>query len=159
LVIAPSFSLIVFVYKPHDDIFREGVELLFPVAAKCLPIAWVFGLHEKLKRVYKFLRTEYFQLAQKHRLPVIDLSETFDHTNRAHYGSTTIEPSDFSGMVIAQLIKTIIDQHDFDGPSKIYLDHHCQGNITSIANDEGDTDNDSEPPSKKVSKSSSSSTS
>lgn len=47
------------------------------------------------------------QLAMELRLPVIDLSRTFDPTDKRHYGSTPIEPSNTSGQFIADLIAKV----------------------------------------------------
>ena len=47
------------------------------------------------------------QLAMELRLPIIDLSRTFDPTDKRHYGSTPIEPSNMSGQFIADLIAKV----------------------------------------------------
>lgn len=47
------------------------------------------------------------QLAVEFRLPIIDLSRTFDPTDKKHYGTTPIEPSNVSGQFIADLIAKV----------------------------------------------------
>lgn len=44
------------------------------------------------------------KLAVEFRLPIIDLSRTFNPYDKTHYGSTPIEPSNVSGQFIADLI-------------------------------------------------------
>lgn len=48
------------------------------------------------------------QLAVEYRLPIIDLSRTFDPNKKSHYGSTPIEPSNISGQFIADLIAQVL---------------------------------------------------
>jgi hypothetical protein len=50
------------------------------------------------------IRNFYINLAQMYDIPVLDLSRTFNPYNRSHYGSTEIEPSNFSSLTIAQCI-------------------------------------------------------
>lgn len=59
------------------------------------------------------------EVASEHNLAVIDLSRTFDPSDRTHYGSTTIEPSVKSGAFIARLIDHVISNHNFT-ESKTY---------------------------------------
>ncbi|CAM9159586.1 unnamed protein product, partial [Hapterophycus canaliculatus] len=49
----------------------------------------------------------FIELAVEFRLPIIDLSRTFDPTDKNHYGTTPIEPSNVSGQFIADLIAKV----------------------------------------------------
>lgn len=70
----------------------------------------------------------FFSIAKEHDLPVINLSSTFDPKNRAHYGSTEIEPSNFSSQCIADLIQYVNNNYD---NHKIYSAPNCNmSNIT-----------------------------
>lgn len=55
---------------------------------------------------FKFLNN----LCVKHNIPILDLYRTFDNTNRSHYGTTIIEPSDTATVVMAQILKTMIEE-------------------------------------------------
>lgn len=59
-------------------------------------------------------------IAAEKKLPIIDLSQTFNPDDRSHYGKTHIESSNKSGLVIAKLIKHVVNTHDFSGPSRLY---------------------------------------
>lgn len=112
-------SVLVFVYKPHETIFKEfrnnvGWGLNY------IPIENMIDLQGRLDKVYNHLRDIYIEVGKKYRLPIIDLSQTFNYKDRTHYGSTTIEPSNKSGQTIANLIKHVLENHDFDSQSTIY---------------------------------------
>ena len=53
-------------------------------------------------------------LAYKYRLPIIDLSRTFDPNNEKHFGSSPIEPSNLSGQFIADLVKYVLKIYNFE---------------------------------------------
>lgn len=55
------------------------------------------------------------------KLPVIDLSRTFNPLDKSHYGSTPIEPSNKSGLFIVDLIETVLRDFNYEkDESKIY---------------------------------------
>lgn len=62
------------------------------------------------------LREKWFHfmnvLAKKCNIPLLDLSRTFDCTNRKHYGATEIEPSNLSNKCIADCIDKIYNSYD-----------------------------------------------
>merc|ERR1711971_1473917 len=66
---------------------------------------------------------EISRVAEVYKLPVIDLSRTFDPSIEDHYGSTEIEPSNVGGQYIVDLIRHIVDEYDFEAEestSKVY---------------------------------------
>lgn len=65
-----------------------------------------------------------YSMAKKFKLPVLDLSLTFDPNNRSHYGSTEIEPSNFTSEVIASGIDNIISNWK---ESTVYYKPKCEG--------------------------------
>lgn len=77
------------------------VSVYIPYLGKGSPYAMVNGMHTT---IYERIRNIYYDLGKKYNIPVIDLSLTFDPFNRAHYGSTEIEPSNLSNTTIANLI-------------------------------------------------------
>jgi len=60
-----------------------------------------------------------FQIAQEKKLPLIDLSNTFDIYDEKLY-SQQIEPSSEGGMIIAQLIQHVVKNHNFNDASMFY---------------------------------------
>jgi hypothetical protein len=122
--------ILVFVYKPHVDIFEEFRNQI-GWGLQYLPIEQIVPLRERLDDVYNYIRGVYFTLAKKYQLPVIDLSRTFDCNNRSHYGSTVIEPSNFSGQKIADLIAHVIQNHDYNSRPVCYYSPECSNAIVS----------------------------
>jgi hypothetical protein len=61
-------------------------------------------------------------LCREFNVPILDLNRTLDRNNRAHYGSTTIEPSDSSNRCIAKCIEYI--EKNYEG-YKIYYAPDC----------------------------------
>lgn len=52
------------------------------------------------------------KIAIKYNVPILDLSRTFNSTNRDHYGLSDIEPSNISGKCIADCIAYIYENYD-----------------------------------------------
>lgn len=84
------------------------------------------------------LSKDMLPVMEEYKLPVIDLSRTFDPTDKADYGiypssvslvaasasvgeTTPIEPSNRSSMYIASLVKHIVENHDWEGDSTLYF--------------------------------------
>jgi len=62
-----------------------------------------------------------FKAAQKHSIPIIDLSRTFNPYDGSDYGTTPIEPSNKSGLYIVDLIKKVVEDFNFGvDKAKIY---------------------------------------
>jgi len=59
-------------------------------------------------------------LAKEHKLAVIDLPNTFDIYNNDLY-RCQIEPSQKGGQIIADLISHVVNNHDWEGPSRFYF--------------------------------------
>lgn len=116
--------ILVFVYKPHKTIFEQFRNQL-GYGMQYLPIEQVVPLGARLDKVYSSLRDLFYTLAKKYKLPIIDLSRTFDCENRSHYGSTVIEPSNLSGKVIARLIEHVINEHNFEESPVSYYAPNC----------------------------------
>ena len=79
--------------------------------------------------------------ARKWKLPVIDLSRTFDPSNEKHYGSTPIEPSNLSGQMIVDLIKFVCQKYDFNKDdnsreSMIFYGNNKDGFMVEINDDD-----------------------
>lgn len=116
--------VIVLVYKPHEDIFKEFFSSV-GWGLGYLPVDQMFGLSQRLDKVYDTISKIIFTTASKYNLPVIDLSTSFNPKDKTHYGSTPIEPSNKSGMTIARLIQHVVDNHDFTGNTRIYHAPNC----------------------------------
>lgn len=65
-----------------------------------------------VEQVYDGVRKVYQQIAQEADVAIFDLSRTFDRNNRAHYGSTDIEPSNLTTKCMADYITEIITNYD-----------------------------------------------
>merc|ERR1712157_499963 len=77
----------------------------------------------QLLQIFNLAIPKIFEMAEKYKLPVIDLSRTFNTFDRSHYGSTSIEPSNKSGQFIVDILKFINDNFEFNSDkrtSKIY---------------------------------------
>ena len=85
--------IVVLVYKPY--------QLMIP------------GRQNDMHKLYDFFREFYTEVCKKNKLPMIDLSVTFDYNDPSHYGEgngiSPIEPSNKSSQFIADLISTVID--------------------------------------------------
>lgn len=117
--------ILIFVYKPHCSIFEEFKSQL-GFGVQYLPIEKIIDFQGRVDQVYDSLRSVYLRLAKKYNIPLIDLSTTFDPSNRKHYGSTPIEPSNESGDVISYLIETVIKQNN---DCSYYYSPNCNGKI------------------------------
>jgi hypothetical protein len=63
----------------------------------------------------------FFDIARDYKLPLLDLSRTFNPHDSSDYGTTPIEPSNKSGQYIANLIDHIIEDFSFGtDESKVY---------------------------------------
>jgi len=104
------------------EVLERGIQLIPVICYRPGP-GWyeTHGLSiEQVQGLVQHLGKTFLAVAREHKLPVVDLSRTFDPKDRSHYGSTVIEPSEKSGMFIARLVKHIIDKHDWEGESKVY---------------------------------------
>lgn len=71
-----------------------------------------------MNRWFEFINN----IAKEFDIPVLDLNRTFNRSDRSHYGSTTIEPSDFSNICIAHSLKYI--NENYSG-YKVYYAPDC----------------------------------
>jgi len=97
--------IVVLVYKPY--------KMLVPCCAG------------QLHKVYDFFMEFYREICKKYKLPLIDLSITFDYNDPTHYGEgegdSPIEPSNKSSQFIADLVTNVIDDFKFGvDEAKIY---------------------------------------
>lgn len=125
LTIQPQ-AILVQVYKPHENIFKEffgnmGWGLGFFGGA----ISSALDLPGRLDQVYDRISEIILNIASKYNVPVINLATTFNPKDRSHYGSTSIEPSNKSGMTIAKLIQYVVENHNFSGDSMVYYAPYC----------------------------------
>jgi len=74
----------------------------------------------KMNMVMQTVYLPVFLLAQENHLPVLDLPRTFDIYKTELYRHQ-IEPSHLGGAIIARMFAHVINTHDFDGPSLLYL--------------------------------------
>jgi len=79
------------------------------------PSQSVVCLNALMEEVYE----EVFNLADKEKLPIIDLPNTFDINDSSLY-RMQIEPSSKGGDIIVELISHVVQNHDFSGDSRIY---------------------------------------
>eukprot|EP01084_Bolivina_argentea_P318945 553216_1 len=81
----------------------------------------IYGYKSKVKELLKAMNfgfSEMCKVAQKYKLPMIDLSRTFDPSNEQHYGISPIEPSNISGQFIVDLVQFILEKYDFDNSAR-----------------------------------------
>jgi hypothetical protein len=123
-----SRIIIVIPYKPHKTIFEHYRSSFGSWFLSSVPVENWIDLSGRLDKVYDRLRSVYIEMAMKYNIPIIDLSRTFDHDNKDHYGITPIEPSNLSSRCIAQLIKHIVYEHNFNGPPRVYYANECDIN-------------------------------
>lgn len=72
-------------------------------------------------RLYEALIPIIFKVGRERKLPIIDLSRTFNPLDTADYGSTPIEPSNKSGQYICDLTMKVLEDFKFGkNESKIY---------------------------------------
>lgn len=76
-----------------------------------------------IEPVFSKWRNFIYSICKVLDIPVLDLSRTFDHNNRTHYGSTEIEPSNLTNLVIADGIDNIIKNYK----SCVYYKTDCVG--------------------------------
>lgn len=124
--------ILILVYKPHETIF-ESFRKSVGWGLQYLPIENVVDFAGRLEEVYDFFRKVFIDNAIKYNVPIIDLSKTFNPTDRSHYGSTPIEPSNKSGKTIARLIKHVVNKHDFNSSSYMYYMPDCGEKIKKRA--------------------------
>jgi hypothetical protein len=78
----------------------------------CTAAGSMYGyLISMLNTVYGGFQQFIYGLAKEYNLPVFDLSRTFDHTVRSHYGSTDIEPGDYTVEIMADGIDYILKHY------------------------------------------------
>ena len=97
--------VVVMVYKPYG--------LLIP------------GRGNDVNSLYDFFRDFYNETCKKYKLPLIDLSVTFNYKDPTHYGEgngiSPIEPSNKSSQFIADLISNVITDFNFrKDEAKVY---------------------------------------
>jgi len=87
---------------------------------------------ETLESMMEVIYQPILKIAREHRLPVIDLSNTFDMKDNDLY-NCQIEPSHKGGQIISRLIAHVINHHDFTGNSLFYVEKN--GTIQTSNND------------------------
>ena len=103
-------------------VYRPGPGFLLPL--------------KSINLLFEEFAPKMIDFAREKSIPVIDLSRTFDPLDSSHYGTTPIEPSNESGMFIAELVNTVLNDYDFEyGSSKVYYGHG--NNIKIEDNKEG----------------------
>ena len=100
--------VLVLVYRPYKDFYPEA--------------------HSEVSKLLDVVRKMFLTIAKEFKLPIIDLSKTFDPNDSSHYGkgngSSPIEPSNKSSQFIADLISTVIFDFKFGSDSsKVYYGH------------------------------------
>ncbi len=70
-----------------------------------------------------------YKIARKYNIPILNLNKTFDVSNRSHYGTIDIHPSNISNKCIAKCI-TYIPSH-YDG-YHIYYATNCDSSKIKI---------------------------
>eukprot|EP00762_Andalucia_godoyi_P003274 ANDGO_06598.mRNA.1 hypothetical protein len=68
---------------------------------------------DKLTNLISFAYSPIFELAARHRIPVVHLSDTFDADEPSLY-ELQIEPSARGGAVIANLVEYVVRKHNFE---------------------------------------------
>lgn len=85
-------------------------------------------LHALMTKLYAPI----VQRAQEYNLPIIDMASSLDHKDMSNFVSQ-IEPSSKASLVIAKLIKDVVDHHKKHHPSTFYvyqdkiISYHNQG--------------------------------
>jgi hypothetical protein len=96
--------ILVLVYKPGKTFYS-----LFP------------ALENQINILAQSLAPIIFKIARDYKLPIIDLSRTFNPDDLSHYGSTPIEPSNKSSMFICEHVDRIVSNFKFgEEESNIY---------------------------------------
>eukprot|EP00752_Nemacystus_decipiens_P010152 g9048.t1 len=85
---------------------------------KAIPLLSMLPPARILQRLLVNFSKFFIELAEEFRLPIIDLSRTFNPHDKTHYGSTPIEPSNVSGQFIADLIAQVLAQFRFGEETK-----------------------------------------
>ena len=86
-----------------------------------VPLLWLLPPQPVITRLIAKFSFMYFETAIARGLPVIDLARTFNPYLREDFGSTPIEPSNRSGMFIAELVKHVLDDFQFgEDPARVY---------------------------------------
>lgn len=62
--------------------------------------------------------------ARENQIPILDMATTFDHTSKDIYVAQ-IEPGRQGAAIIANMITHVINTHDFNGPSSLYVKPGC----------------------------------
>ena len=81
-----------------------------------------------------------FNIADKYKIPIIDLTRTLYTYDRSHYGSTIFENSNKSSMFVIHLIEKIFNEFEFksnDKRSIIYFSSSSFGGIKTEINNMG----------------------
>lgn len=112
LIDATGNVILVLVYKPYKDFFPQ--------------------YHSEFDKLLDVVRKMLLAQARVFKIPIIDLSKTFDPNDPTHYGegngTSPIEPSNKSSQFIADLIAAVINDFKFGtDSSKIY---YGRGTIT-----------------------------
>merc|ERR1712096_434386 len=88
------------------------------------------GGDEGMTQLTSWAGQHVMNIVRDFKLPVIDLSRTFDPAEKEDYSaSSPIEPSNKSGMYIANLVKFVIDNHDWGKVSKLY---YGKGSVPTV---------------------------
>lgn len=121
-------NIIILMQKPHVSMvehFRKETGW----GLQYIPIESMFNFDKKLTEVFDHFRKIYIDYARKYKFAVIDLYYTLNPNDRTHYGKTPKDISNSSGECLCKIIKSIIDNHDFNSKCKIYYAPNCGNDI------------------------------
>merc|ERR1712034_6086 len=120
--------------KVISPLLKKGVRVI-PVICYRPAARWPYHNYVAFDELVTAISKLMLPVFRKHKLPVIDLSRTFNPEDETHYSRmSSIEPSNDSGMFIAKLVKHITETHDWTGPSMLY---YGAGEIQSEAYPKG----------------------
>jgi len=105
----PSFN-----QDDHYHVYKRIGEMAGQIS-KGTKVDSVSALNNLMETIYPPI----FKIAQEHKLAVIDLANTFDIYDDSLYRSQ-IEPSEKGGQLISQLIKHVVENHNFSDCSRLY---------------------------------------
>ena len=124
----------------HDIVDRLvhefGVNVILVFVYQIQSRHMIYSAKQKVRELLKVMDYGYTgicKVAKEYKLPIIDLSRTFDPSNDDHYGSTEIEPSNLSGQFIVDLIRYVLESYDFeDGKRSSTVFYGLKGAVESV---------------------------
>jgi hypothetical protein len=120
-------------YRPsfnQDEHYRvyERIGEMADQVSKGPKVDSVYALNNLMETIYPPI----FKIAQDHKIPIIDLTNTYDIYDDSLYRSQ-IEPSEKGGQLTCELIKHVVENHNFSEPSRLYK-LNKEGKVESMAN-------------------------